>query len=731
MLKNPCLRFIFKGFKILFFLALLVFLGTLCAALAILIWPQILVNSRTLELARQYAYRKGVEIQWRTFDLRFHSFSLLSKEVLLDSEGLCISIPKSRISGCSSKISMTIGADFSRLKLKWTQVGPLQVQDLKWDILDPSGARVSGVLNLQAESKRRPSDWRVQVQGRACLPDRSRIEANATLNLVHVPEFLGIRMKQSVRRMGIHYNVTAHYGRDRMQAQVQGSGFINFNEINGNFSGVGTRLAPTLPRLQFENCQIALRRNVGAELVRSGGFLWGSCPIEIQAPLPPPGIALFHLPSEIKSHWVARLATSHFPPTPDSRFKGNVVVQLAPGGTSLFHAEGRAEIDLDLVPKEFPRSGTANVDIHLAALLPDFQRLVFTLDRSDWAIPAPFHALNGKAMIECGGQGDLASGHIDLKARTHLFSKAQKVNLNGTGTFYFNRDLRNEQKGRTPVFLDFEVILTDVQLELPRLDLGPPPRFFPDSRFVSHNASSNEEAKHKRSFPLRGRIRTLAGHPAKLLSNLAHAPVPVQVDITFETDSPLAGTIQVGNFPTQLFTREAQIVNFSLELQNPTSKSQIDGSAKIVYTDYTVFLHVLGTVDQPKLVLRSDPPLPENQLWAVLLFGHPLDELDPEQSASIGNTQSAIADGAIGLASLYLLASTPVESVSYDPGTNTFSAKIRLGEGISLNLGRSGPESSVGIRKRLGPFLALETGLSTSSQGGEVGTIYLEWSRRY
>jgi autotransporter translocation and assembly factor TamB len=161
------------------------------------------------------------------------------------------------------------------------------------------------------------------------------------------------------------------------------------------------------------------------------------------------------------------------------------------------------------------------------------------------------------------------------------------------------------------------------------------------------------------------------------------------------------------------------------------NESPIAGNVSVKYADYQVLIQLVGTIDKPQILLKSDPPLPENQIIAVLIFGRPLDELDSDQTASVGSTQAAITDGAISLASLYLLASTPIQSVNYDPSSGAVSAKVRLGDGMSLNLGRSTQESTIGIRKRIGRYWTLETDFSNSAPYGKVGSAYLEWSHRY
>ena len=207
--------------------------------------------------------------------------------------------------------------------------------------------------------------------------------------------------------------------------------------------------------------------------------------------------------------------------------------------------------------------------------------------------------------------------------------------------------------------------------------------------------------------------------------------------------TPIAGSLSVSSFPLELFRREASLDHFTVQLKDPSEESTVDGSFKVVYTDYTIFVTVTSTLGKPRIDLRSSPPLAQDQLIATLLFGHPLDELDPDQSSSVGNTQAAIGDGAVGLASMYALASTPVESVNYDSRSGLLTAKVRLGEGTSLNIGTNQSQlSQVGIRKRLGKHWSIETDvtqgttnaldpLNADTSTATRGSAMLQWSSRY
>ena len=118
-----------------------------------------------------------------------------------------------------------------------------------------------------------------------------------------------------------------------------------------------------------------------------------------------------------------------------------------------------------------------------------------------------------------------------------------------------------------------------------------------------------------------------------------------------------------------------------------------------------------------------------------LLRGRSLAELDAEESTSIGETRAALADQALGLLSLYALASTPIQSVGYDPATGQVLVKLRIGEGTSLNLGSQwGGAQGIGIRRRLSQRWSIRTELNPpigAESRGSVFSAVLEWGYRY
>jgi hypothetical protein len=118
---------------------------------------------------------------------------------------------------------------------------------------------------------------------------------------------------------------------------------------------------------------------------------------------------------------------------------------------------------------------------------------------------------------------------------------------------------------------------------------------------------------------------------------------------------------------------------------------------------------------------------------AVLLFGSPMEALGEDSAIAAKDTSEAVANRALGLASLYYLADTPIESVRYDPQAKIFSAKVSLGKGTSFVVGADSKQvRSVGIRKRIGKNFAVTSEIpnDVSSDKSSI-TGFLEWFRRY
>ena len=393
-----------------------------------------------------------------------------------------------------------------------------------------------------------------------------------------------------------------------------------------------------------------------------------------------------------------------------------------------YEASGRLRLRLE---GRLPRLRESRIAQQLEVRLgvPRFEEIVGRLEGTALEVPAPFNSLRGPLTLELRSAGDLRDKeqNIRLKARTRLTGGRQALALSASAEV----SLRDALLPSRNASATGEIVLEDVALELPRLELGALPDVTLDPRISVSTAAPAPAAGGVRSpFGFDVRIRT--EKPALLLSNLAKQPVPVDVDLSVRSVPPrLSGRIWVERFDTELFRRPATVEHFRLE---PTAGGSFELDGLLLYrsAEAVVRILVLGTNAKPRVDLSSDPPLARAQIIALLLFNKAPEQLDAGQSESVGHAESALASNAFGLASLYLFASTPVEYVGYDPAAKTYSLRLRVPGGATVELGTNKDESShVRLRKRLGAHWALQTEMRTQEREGNIVTTFLEWFSRF
>ena len=211
-------------------------------------------------------------------------------------------------------------------------------------------------------------------------------------------------------------------------------------------------------------------------------------------------------------------------------------------------------------------------------------------------------------------------------------------------------------------------------------------------------------------------------------------PVALDLDVGY---SPVAvgGTIGVRSFDIELFRRTATIDHVNVVLSSGSTVGTIEGLVRYETEDVKISILILGTTERPRIELTSVPPMKRADIIALLIFGKSPDELDPEQTASVSNTETALESRAFGLASLYLFGATPIEHVGYDPGTKTTSVRLRLPGGANLTLGSDFDQSrQLTVRKPLARHWAIQSEMTSQSAQGQQSSsaaTFLEWFNRY
>jgi autotransporter translocation and assembly factor TamB len=145
--------------------------------------------------------------------------------------------------------------------------------------------------------------------------------------------------------------------------------------------------------------------------------------------------------------------------------------------------------------------------------------------------------------------------------------------------------------------------------------------------------------------------------------------------------------------------------------------------------DYDVTVALAGTLEDPVLLLSSDPPLDEADVLAVLVVGRPAGELSDQERLAVQAEATSLAVGYV-VPDLQgqLGEALGVDEVSLSAEQLRVSRRVGQDVFISLSqqfVGWAG--QTVGIEYQISRRLSVE--LSTSSRGS--GAIDFFWRRRY
>ncbi len=366
----------------------------------------------------------------------------------------------------------------------------------------------------------------------------------------------------------------------------------------------------------------------------------------------------------------------------------------------------------------------SKVALQISLGITQFEKLSRQLESTPWAIPAPFNPLQGTATVTVALDSDLSFERLksQFTAKTDLFSESQKVQISAGGNVDWNR-VKNSAA------LDAKIVVDDTVLSLPRLDPVNLPRLFPDPNILY----SDQKAEASSQFTYRLAIETRTPRSLRFLANQYGAVIPLELELVYSSQTGTSGVVRVPGFPVEFLRRNAEVK--AIEVRFPKEgAAELSAQLLFHYTDYDLTLQAFGKLDSPRYSLTSTPSLSENSAWSLLLFGRPLEELTPGQGESLTNARAAATNGAVSALSMYLLASTPIESIGYDPTKGRFLATVRLVDGMSLRVeGQKEGVSSLGIRKRLGRNWVLNTYVERQSPlepQRSVSTL-LEWSHTY
>lgn len=781
------MRAIGKILKVLLITVFTLALILIAGVFAILKWPQLVVNDRVFRALAHLSGKFGVMIAWDKSDLRVQSESLLHKRFDFAFDRFCVNLSENRRQGCFDRIELHAELAWLQRRFQAIAMGPILATGGNVAVvLDPSDPRKKklgldvpdlvlpdwfratrfGRVELELKTLALRQDDQLLFNGSARLRaepnERARLDT-ARLEAVSLPGagwpagelqaevksessftendwlLTGTGRLNPTRNASARFGISLHpagtkvYG-IRLQGDFrlgESSGSLNLNGLLGNgrlwgsFSGEGRGFAAHVHRVAANSCRYDLR-----ETKASGRLRFSlDCPVLVDTTplrIPSPTFEkLVTLPYNLDLRVRTDLETSFYPSW-NQPVNGELEIDLNTVSENLLTVEGKTKTAFAGTPSRYPQGWKLETDLDVKILMSQFQKLVKALDRTAFAIFAPVNNLDGSVELKFTGKADIArqQGKLPLEFTTRLRSADQAFDTDGKGELQYKL---SKEGARTRIALD--LMLSDAKLVLPSFGYTAMPALFSDPRFQTPDPAAK---KRGGNFDYELTVKTPPDKPAHLVSNFAKENIPLHLDLRAVPDR-LSGTVAVGPSRLDFFRRDAQVQKFVFTLQEPRERSTVDGTVKIRYADYDIRIMVVGTFKRPRIIMESSPPLDQEQIISVLIYGRTFDELSTDNANSVGAVSSAVANRAITLGSLFLLAGTPIESVSYDPMTQTFTARVRIAEGTSLTVGtKEGTSPQAGLRKNLGRNWILNTYVEDDQKAKAVrGGAMIEYYKRY
>lgn len=189
------------------------------------------------------------------------------------------------------------------------------------------------------------------------------------------------------------------------------------------------------------------------------------------------------------------------------------------------------------------------------------------------------------------------------------------------------------------------------------------------------------------------------------------------------------------DFVDKRFTIDRGRIDFSGEVP-PTPMLDLEASSQ--GRNIKGIISLTGPATDPKLTLRSEPPLPDDEVLAQLLFDKPANELGPGDAIALAQTASALRGGGGGLDVLGRTRSVlGVDTLDVTSGDNPSDVDVSAGKyltddvylevesGTAQNSGRASVE--IDVLPDVVPNLNVE--LETTAEGR--GGVGFNWQMDY
>ena len=329
-------------------------------------------------------------------------------------------------------------------------------------------------------------------------------------------------------------------------------------------------------------------------------------------------------------------------------------------------------------------------------------------------LPAPLNVLDGSARLRVKTKEALTPEEVEVVAQLLMDMEGGEQELEFQVDGKAIVDLKRKKPGA--IFIGGELFKVVLQIpDLPKTSL--PPQFFPDGRIHrdkrSFHQSLAQRPRKKAKIDVDMRIKALKEKSLSFRTNLLTSPLRLNADLKVEHGELAAGHVKALPFRTEFFNRDLRLKKFKISFDDPKNP-KLDGVILFNLPEYKVTLSLQGPLSSPRHALSSEPPLPEEDIYSVLLFGRPMIDLEGGDRDAAQRTNQVLSQGILSIGVLYYLSDTPIQAIIYDPDSEKVQAQIGISEKASLTVGAG----SVGVRQSLGNGWYVDTSKNTDQGYG-------------
>lgn len=340
----------------------------------------------------------------------------------------------------------------------------------------------------------------------------------------------------------------------------------------------------------------------------------------------------------------------------------------------------------------------------------NFQKVVQLLKKTKFAVIAPLNVMRGKVRLysEKIVSYDRAQSIIPFKGQINLIdTQKNKIDL--------DLDTKLTYKPNSTSKLTGDISITQVNINLPPIDpLGGVPNISSSDRIKRKLEISKKKEPTLFYYDLK--VTSKSNSSLKLYYHLLKPYFAFGINARVKNNKTSYQVIANKDFSINYLKRS---INFDkMRLKSlPEGDSSIDAQFDYKVSGYKIILKIIGTTKNPKLILKSYPSLPREDIISLLIFKRRSNSISTNQRQSVGSTEAAIADKALSLFSIWAFASTPIDYVSYNPDQKTYSASISLPSNTSLQIGTNWETiNNLTLRKQLSDTWAIETSYNPNDE---------------